>query len=160
MNVIQMTRKEFEALPYRKWDEEIICDGLIILPGIIHQKDILWHNFRKFLSKLIPSIFKSPEIYEINGMHDSGFRTMDFVAYSKNEPICLLSGCSDVIHIDGIGGFGHNWLEKYGRCPKFIPPSGWNMDCLPKSGLLRLWCNNKILCASALSSFEIYAIDK
>lgn len=26
------TRKEFEALPYRKWNEEIICDSLAILP--------------------------------------------------------------------------------------------------------------------------------
>ena len=63
------------------------------------------------INLLLVSPSLMPEIYEINGMHDSGFRTMDFVAYSKNEPICLLSGCSDVIHIDGIGGFGHNCLH-------------------------------------------------
>ena len=60
MNINDMTRKDFEALPHRKWNEEIICDNIIILP-----------TKRK---------------------HDSGYRCMDFVAVTKNEPICLLSG--------------------------------------------------------------------
>jgi len=129
MGIESMTRKEFEGLPRRKWDEEIICDSLIILPG--RARDI----------------------------HDSGFRCMDFVAVVGNEPTCLLSGCSDVIHIDGIGGFGYRWTDKYDGVPKSIPPSGWSIDCLPKSGLLRMWpSSGKIRCGEALSSFEIYAI--
>ena len=120
-----MTRKEFEALPSRKWNEEIICDTVIILPS--------------------------------RRLYDSGYRCLDFVAVnSKNEPLCLLSGCSDVIYFDGIGGYGDNWINKYGHCPSLIPPSGWKMDCLPKTGLLRFWCDGKIKCGAALSSFEVY----
>lgn len=129
MNINSMTRKDFEALPYRKsWNEPIICASLVIFP-----------TRRK---------------------HDSGYRCMDFIAIDENnEPICKLSGCSDVLHFDGIGGYGHNWLEKYHSVPKQIPPSGWSMDCLTKSGLLRIWPNTeRIYCGVALSSFEIYAL--
>ena len=67
------SKKEFEALPKRKWDEGIgEFDSMIILPT--------------------------------KHIHDSGFRCMDFVAVKGKEPFCRLSGCSDVIHMDGIGG--------------------------------------------------------
>ena len=126
-DINKMTRKEFEALPFREdWCKEIICDSIILLPQ--------------------------------RTLHDSGYRHLDFVAVRDNEPVCKLSGRSDVIHLDGIGGFGYNW-SKGGHVPDIISVSGWNMDCLPKSGLLRLFCNNKhILCGAALSSFEVYAV--
>ena len=125
-NVNNMTRKEFESVPYRKrWDKPVVCTSLVILPG------------------------------KSRPLHDSGYRTMDFVAVKNDKPICRLSGCSDVLHIDGIGGYGFNWLEKYGAVPKMIPPSAWSIDCLPKSGLLRMFCNGEIVCGSSLSSFEI-----
>lgn len=129
MLIDQMTRKDFEALPHRKWDEKVICESIVILP--------------------------------LRRLHDSGYRCMDFVACNGNEAICLLAGGSDVIHFDGIGGFGHNWFREYGTVPKFIPPAGWSIDCLSKSGLLHIWpSSRKILCDAALSSFEIYALDK
>ena len=129
MTIDKMTRKEFEALPDRKWDQVIICNSIVILPT--------------------------------RHMHDSGYRCMDFVACVGNDPLCLLSGCSDVIHVDGIGGYGDNWLRRYGTVPSATPPSGWSIDCLPTSGLLRMWpSSGKILCDSALSSFEMYALDK
>jgi len=130
MDIVDMTRKDFESLPYRKRNDMIICDSIVILP-----------TRRK---------------------HDSGFRCMDFVAVVRNEPKCLLSGMSDVLHLDGIGGNGFNWLKKYGKVPEVIPPSGWSIDCLPKSGLLRVFALNghKIICGSALSSFEIYAVSE
>jgi len=129
MNVNDMTRKEFEALPHRKWNEIIICNSLIILPG------------------------------KAKDLHDSGYRCMDFVAVDNSEPKCLLSGCSDVVHVDGIAGYGDNWVEKYNGVPPLIPPSGWSIDCLPKSGLLRIWPRSmRIKCGEALSSFEIYAL--
>ena len=124
-----MTRKDFEALPHRKWDEIIECDSIIILPG--KPKDL----------------------------HDSGYRCMDFVACNKGEAMCLLSGCSDVVHLDGIGGYGHNWYMKREGVPKMVIPKGWAIDCLPRSGLLRLWCDrSNLLCDPALASFAVYAI--
>jgi len=100
-------------------------------------------------------------ILPLKEMHDSGYRCMDFVAVKDNEAVCLLSGCSDVIHIDGIAGLGKDWLKKYGSIPRLIPPSEWCIDCLPRSGLLRLWPGSREMsCGSALGSFEIYAEPK
>ena len=126
-DINEMTRKEFDALPYRGWDKNIgEFDSLVILP--------------------------------LRTKHDSGYRCMDFVAVNTGKPICRLSGCSDVIHLGGIGGFGYNWVKKYGKCPDKIPPVGFNIDCLPKSGLLQIFCGLKLRAGSGLSSFELYAI--
>lgn len=128
-NVNEMTRKEFEALPYRKdWSIPVECQSLVILPT--------------------------------RHLHDSGYRSMDFVACGiGGKPICRLSGCSDVLNFEGIGGYGYKWLEKYNTVPKGIPPVGWSVDCLKKSGLLRIFpgSGNTILCEAALSNFEIYS---
>lgn len=115
MDILEMTRKEFEDLPLRKWDEIIICNGIIILPG------------------------------KAKDLHDSGYRCMDFVAVQEGKPTCRLSGSSDVIHIEGIGGFR-----------RLQHSSSWLIDCLPKSGLLRLRARTQIICGPALSSFEVY----
>lgn len=101
--------------------------------------------------------FDSLVIIPTDQLHDSDYRCMDFVAVVGGEPKCLLSGCSDVIHVNGIGGYGDNWLEKYGTVPKLIAPIGWSIDCLKTSGLLRLFSGKKLTCGDALSSFEIYS---
>lgn len=101
--------------------------------------------------------FDSLVILPTRKMHDSGFMCMDFVAVRKNEPICRLSGCSDVLHIDGIGGFGEWELDK--GIPSMIPPKGWSIDCLP-CGLLRLFClgrDGNMEVGVAVSSFEVYS---
>lgn len=128
-NINLMTRKEFEVLPSRKWDEDIgLFDTLVILPS--------------------------------RRLHDSGYRCIDFVAVRGDKAICRLSSCSDVIHIEGIGGYGFDWLKRYGTVPEAVPPIGWSIDCLKVSGLLRLFAYHKLRAGSALSSFEIYAEPK
>jgi len=102
--------------------------------------------------------FDSLIILPLRRLHDSGFRCLDFVAAIGNKPICLLSGCSDIIHIDGIGGYGYNWLQNSGGIPNTVVPVGWNIDCLKTSGLLRIFTGGKLIAGEALSSFEIYAI--
>jgi len=101
--------------------------------------------------------FDSLIILPLRGMHESGFRKMDFVAVKENTPFCRLSGCSDVIHIDGIGGYGE-W--RGGGIPSSVIPKGWSMDCLKKSGLLRLFCaySCNLKANPALSSFEIFGV--
>lgn len=126
----QMTRKDFENLPNRG-------------------------SFNTDIG-LIDSVVFLPT----RKKHDSGFRCIDFVAVKGNTPFCRLSGCSDVIHLEGIGGYGFNWLSKYHTCPATVPPSGWSIDCLPTSGLFRLFCGRKISVSEALSSFEIYTREK
>lgn len=98
--------------------------------------------------------FSSLVIIPQDYAHDSGWMCMDFVAVSKEgEPICRLSGCSDVLNIDGIGGFG-NW--RVGKMPSRIEPKGWSIDCLP-CGYLRLFSHRTLTAGPALSNFEIYA---
>lgn len=127
-DVNEMTREEFEAIPYiDDWQYEAEdFDSLVILPT----EDI----------------------------HDSDFRCMAFIVCRKGEPICKVGGGSDVIHIDGIGGYGYDWLRRYGTCPKMIEPVGWNIDCLKVSGLLRLFTHGNLRHGAALSSFEVFSI--
>lgn len=101
--------------------------------------------------------FDSLVILPTRQMHDSGYRCMDFVAVKDNKPLCRLNGCSDVIHIDGIGGYGYKWSEKGNGVPLGIPAKGWSIDCLKVSGLLRLFADGKMRAGRALSSFDIYA---
>lgn len=79
--------------------------------------------------------------------HDSGYGCMEFVIVKNNIPLFRISGISDVIHIDGIGGM------------KNIGFPAWSMDLLFKSKLIRLW-NSKgnLFCNEIpLSSFEVYS---
>lgn len=101
-----MTRKDFEALPYReRWDKPVEFRSFVILP-----------------SKRI---------------HDSGYRMMDYIACNSKEPMCRLSGASDVLHI---------------LSSKII-----SIECLPKSGLLHVFIRSggKFQASDDLSSFDI-----
>lgn len=92
--------------------------------------------------------FDSLIIIPTENIHDSGYRCMDFIAVRENTPLCRLSGCSDVIHFDGIGGFDR-WLSKNG-VPDSIKPKGWSIDCLATSGLLRIFSSGKLEAGLAL----------
>lgn len=100
--------------------------------------------------------FDALVILPTRDIHDSGYRCMDFVACVGDTPIRRLSGCSDVIHINGIGGYG-KWK---GLLPQLVEPIDWSIDCLKVSGLLRMFSQHKLTCGTALSSFEIYATKK
>lgn len=91
-------------------------------------------------------------------IHDSGFICMKF-ALTRNEAVIgCVGGGSDVIHLNGIGGYG-----KYGKDFKSAVTSQkvsrvwWRIDCLP-NGLLRLFSDHwlsidDIIC----SDFALYA---
>lgn len=109
--VFDMTKEDFNEVPKR---------------------DNRWSDFGEFRSLVI-----IPLDYE----HDSGWMCMDFVAVNdEGEPICRLSGCSDVLTFDVIGGRGKRW----------------SIDCLP-CGYLRLFSQSALTAGPELSSFEIYA---
>ncbi|MBQ2375690.1 MAG: hypothetical protein II298_03345 [Bacteroidales bacterium] len=128
----EWTRKEFEALPKPNCftNQEIgEVDCLIILP----QK----HR------------------------HDSGYRCMSFVTIQNNKPTYIISGCSDVIHLGGIGGFNIRYITSNLTYQERIkekktPAVSWSIDCLPTSGLLRLFCDKRMYVGASLSSFEIF----
>jgi hypothetical protein len=132
----EWTRKEFEALPMPTsyGNQEVgEVDSLIILPE--------------------------------KHYHDSGYRCMSFVTIQKGKPTYKISGCSDVIHFGGIGGLNVRYytgdLTYQERVKeKKTPTVDWCIDCLPKSGLLRIFCNKKIYIGASLSSFEIFFKEK
>lgn len=156
-DINQMTRADFEKLPDNKWNNDIgEFDTLIILPSIIRLRQVWWYWIRTKIAKVF-SITK-PEIWDIYGLHDSGYRCMNFIACKDDKPLCKLSGCSDVLHFDGIGGYGYQWTKK-GGVPEKVIPAGWTIDCLPESGLLRIFCSGYIRAGNALSSFEIYCVN-
>lgn len=126
MKIHEMTKEDFSKVPIR----------------------------RNFMAPV--PMFKSLVIIPTDQEHDSGYLCMEFVAVNKDdEPIVRMSGCSDVLDINGIGGYG-NWRLCSG-IPKTIPPISWRIDCLPKSGYLRLFCDHFLTCGDSLSNFEVYA---
>lgn len=124
MDLTKFKREDFENLRHRRWDEDI-------------------------------GKFNSLIIIPNECVHDSGFQCMEFVALDKdNNPICKLGGGADVIHLDGIGGYGDRESVAWPRY--LIESKAWSIDCLP-CGYLRLFSRQSLTCGHDLSSFEIYA---
>lgn len=130
------TRKEFEALPtpnsYTNQDIGEV-DSLVILPE--------------------------------RHYHDSGYRCMSFVTIQNGIPTYKISGCSDVIHLGGIGGYNNGvttrteFLNRLNS--SLVPNADWHIDCLPVSGLLRIFSGKyKLYVGASLSSFELYFKEK
>jgi hypothetical protein len=162
-SIRKMTRTEFEAVPAAKWDEDIgEFDSLVVIPAEIDRGEVSRYNTRSRLHKILPTIFREPEIYEITGLHDSGYRCMGFVACRGDMPLRYLSGCSDVVNLDGIGGYGKDWLQIHGTVPQSTHIVGWNIDCLTSSGLLRIFPSPRfvLIVGHALSNFEIFAVPR
>ena len=99
--------------------------------------------------------FNSLVIVPTGEMHPSGYMMMDFVAVNDEEfPICRMSGISDTLEINGIGGYGERGIGKWAQ------PHSWTIDCLP-CGLLRLFSDHNALKAGwDLSSFEVFYMEK
>ena len=97
-----------------------------------------------------PVIFDSLVIIPSKRIHDSGWRTMDFIAVKHNEPLFKISGNTDVLNIDGIGGYGDFGI------PNSRPIEGWKIDCLP-CGFLRLTNNKQMMVQGyAVSDYEVF----
>lgn len=125
-------------------------------------KNLIVNNMKRAEFFGLPCREWKEDIGEFDGLvilptrrkHESGYMCMDYVACLGGHPICRLAGCSDVIHLNGIGGYGRNWIQKYGGVPDMVPPTDWNIDCL-KSGLLRFF-GPTMTCDPTLSSFVLY----
>lgn len=111
----------------------------------MNKKDFTKWTRKEFESLPTPKSFTNEEVGEVDSLiilpckhyHYSGFRCMEFVTIQKGEPTYRLSGCSDILVFENM--------------PDYI-----KIDCLPTSGLLRIFCDKKIYVGSSLSSFEIY----
>jgi len=90
--------------------------------------------------------------------HDSGYAVMEFIPVLGGVPLGRISGISDVIEIEGIGGY---YVRSKFKNPELkdtehIP--SWSIDCLFRSGLLRIFhSGGRVSVGDALSCFEIYS---
>jgi hypothetical protein len=154
-DINKMTRKDFESIPYRdNWSSnEGLFDSIVILPAKVKRIDIIKHNIKKKIATIAK--LNQPEIWEIQGLHDSGYRQMDFIGIRDGRAICRLSGCSDVLHFDGIGGTGGS-LTRGLKIQHNKDTPRWSIDILPTSGLTRIFDgSSKLHAGASLSSFEL-----
>lgn len=133
------------------------------------EKEKHYHEWtrKEFEALPIPTSYTNKEVGEVDSLiilpqkhrHDSGYRCMSFITIQNGKPTYKISGCSDVIHFGGIGGFNCQKVSTIlseRMNTKKIPIVEWSIDCLPVSGLLRIFCNKKIYIGASLSSFEIF----
>lgn len=159
MNANKMTVAEFRALPMEpiEGSEMVEFQALILLPRVVRRWRLAWHRLKRLLASKIGWI-RTPEDYEVPGLHDSGYRCMDFVLEGEGGSLRRISAWSDIVHIDGIGGYGWDWLNRCHGVPDSVPVTSWSLDCLAVSGLLRLFPHGTMMTRGwALSSFEVYA---
>lgn len=122
---------------------------------------------KEFESLPTPKSYTNEEIGEVDSLvilperhyHDSGWRCMSFVTIQNGVPTYRISGCSDVIHLGGIGG--HNIKSTDRIKSQTVPNADWHIDCLPVSGLLRIFSGNyKLYVGASLSDFELFYKEK
>lgn len=122
---------------------------------------------KEFESLPTPKSYTNEEIGEVDSLvilperhyHDSGWRCMSFVTIQNGVPTYRISGCSDVIHLGGIGG--HNIKSTDRIKSQTVPNADWHIDCLPVSGLLRIFSGKyKLYVGASLSDFELFYKEK
>lgn len=105
--------------------------------------------------------FNGIVIVPTNKKHPSGWRSMKYILVNVTTIVGALGGGSDVLHINGIGGYGLNFDEAI-KTQK-VERVAWKIDCLNKSGCLRLFADHWLTLGDGYhgtSDFMIYAGDR
>jgi len=101
--------------------------------------------------------FNGVIIIPTNELHDSGFGCMKFALTNGDEVVGCIGGGSDVIHLNGIGGYG-KYNKGFDKTLKtdMVKRIDWSIDCLP-NGLIRLFCSCKLdIDEIIISDFNLY----
>ena len=91
-------------------------------------------------------------------LHESGFGIMHMFGIVDNDIKYFIDRGTDVIHLDGISGYGiypTDWKENLEL--QKSPNSQWHIDCLP-CGILRIFCSGRIKIGGGFRDFEIYGV--
>ena len=96
-------------------------------------------------------------IVPMNYKHDSGFQCMKYILLNHWDIVGVVGGGSDVMHINGIGGYG----KEPNYTTRMVKAHDLRIDCLPKSKCLRLFSDDKmklwdLFCGS---DFSFYYVD-
>ena len=90
-------------------------------------------------------------------LHDSGYRMLKIALTNHGRVVGCVEGCSDVIHLNGIGGYG-KFGDKYQERvkTKLGPIIDWSIDVAP-NGLVRVFCSYELEMSDLpLSDLPIY----
>ena len=143
-SILDMTKEDFDAVPsldtYADW-EKLAPNGCL--------------EFSSFV--IIPVHNEDGAI----NIHESGWGCMEFCLIDLNgKPIGKVGGGSDVINLDGIGGYGDLSLRFVG-IPRTIPVHGWSIDLLP-CGYLNVWTRRTLYIKDSIvwSNFEVFSDDE
>lgn len=98
--------------------------------------------------------FNGVVIIPTNKLHDSGFGCMKFALINGGEVVGCVGGGSDVICLNGIGGYGKDFCGSLKT--NMVKRIDWTIDCL-SNGLIRLFCSYKLdIDKFILSDFNLY----
>ena len=102
-------------------------------------------------------VFNGVVIIPTNELHDSGFGCMKFALINNSEVVGCVGGGSDVINLNGIGGYGkYNKHFEETFKTNMTKRVDWSIDCL-SNGLLRLFCSHKLdIDEFICSDFNLY----
>lgn len=93
-------------------------------------------------------------------LHDSGYRCMRLILEMNHRMVGVIGGWQDVVLVNGALGAGINYKEalETGMTKRV----GWTIDCLPKSGCIRMFQGEYVLKVGddLSSSFSFYVVDK
>lgn len=88
-------------------------------------------------------------------LHDSGFGCMKFVLTKHSDIVGAVGGWCDVVHLNGIGGYGLDWQRSLKE--RRVLVVDWSMDLLPKSGCLRVFSTHRLALDDFIGSdFSVY----
>ena len=95
-------------------------------------------------------------IVPMNYKHDSGFQCMKYILLNHWDIVGVVGGCSDVMHINGIGGYG----KEPNYITRMVKAHDLRIDCLPKSKCLRLFSDDEmelwdLFCGSDFSFYYV-----
>lgn len=114
-------------------------------------------DFRKLEPFGEDAEFNGIVLVPCNDVHESGFRMMRFVLLYDHKIVGVIDRGSDVLHINGIGGYGLNYKEAM-KTQK-VRVVGWQIDCLSNSGLMRIFTNKTCIVFGGYSDFQIVVKD-
>ncbi len=95
-------------------------------------------------------------IVPMNYKHDSGFQCMKYILLNHWDIVGVVGGGSDVMHINGIGGYG----KEPNYTTRMVKAHDLRIDCLPKSKCLRLFSDDEmelwdLFCGSDFSFYYV-----
>lgn len=130
--------------------------NLYVDPSMCTRKDLLkidnYTPEERFNGVIIVPTYKK---------HSSGWRSMKYIFVNGERIVGALGGGSDVLHINGIGGYGLDFDTsiKTGTVKRVA----YKIDCVNKSGCIRLFADHWLTLGDGYhgtSDFMIYAGDR